>query len=258
MPKRPQNYHRPKTLAEALHLLEQPDTAPLGGGTRLLTDDIQVSSVVDLQDLGMAEIDLLEHQLHIGAMARLVSIEESTEITATAAEILKKAVHLSGPNTFRHAATLGGVIGSREPDSELLALLLTLDARLMLVNLHGVAEMPLADYLAADERPQDLIKEIIIPFNEGGGALERVARTPADSPIVSVVAWQPLDAPVRLAATGISTRPIRLYDAETAEDKIAAAQAAVTHPGDFRGSQEYRREMVGVLVQRVLAELNGG
>ncbi|HQF70114.1 MAG TPA: xanthine dehydrogenase family protein subunit M, partial [Promineifilum sp.] len=93
---------------------------------------------------------------------------------------------------------------------------------------------------------------------------ERVARTPADAPIVSVTLWRPDGGAVRLAATGISPRPMRLRAAEaalgdgTAEAVAAAAEAAraaALHPGDFRGDAAYRAEMAAVLTRRVLQSL---
>ena len=46
-------YHRPQTLDEALTLLTQPNTFPLGGGTLLSQPTTDPVSVVDLQRLGL-------------------------------------------------------------------------------------------------------------------------------------------------------------------------------------------------------------
>ncbi|NJL95630.1 MAG: hypothetical protein HC915_18825, partial [Anaerolineae bacterium] len=80
MPKRPRHYHRPTDLAEAVRLLDQPGSAPLGGGTRLLAGDVAAETIVDLQALGLDHIDLHETHLHIGATARLYAIHASTEV----------------------------------------------------------------------------------------------------------------------------------------------------------------------------------
>jgi CO/xanthine dehydrogenase FAD-binding subunit len=51
-------YHRPQTLDEALTLLTQPNTVPLGGGTLLsrpTTDSVQA---VDLQSLGLDSLTI--------------------------------------------------------------------------------------------------------------------------------------------------------------------------------------------------------
>ena len=255
MPQRPTNYSRPKSLDEALHLLSQPDTVPLGGGTKLLAGDV-ASAVVDLQDLGLSQIDWTDGKLRVGATTTL------TDFAASLAEggpsdLLQKAIHRAGPNTYRNAATLGGTIASRLPDSELLAALLVLDTT---VNLQGT-EISLADYLAAEERPAGLITAVTIPWTDGQGRSERVARTPADYPIVSVTMWQPADGRPHLAATGLGERPFRITEAESIlagglndtniESAAQAARSACQHPGDFRGDAHYRAEMAAVLTKRV-------
>lgn len=238
MPKRPQHYYRPSSMEEALSLLTQPNAAPLAGGTRLLANDIEPDRVVDLQALGLDGITHESGELRIGAMTRLADIENHDIPNG---ELLKLAVYRAGPNTFRNAATLGGVIGSREPDSELLALLLAMEAALVFADRDSLS---LADYLTPDERPKGLITEIHVPWAGGIGSLERVARTPADSPIVSVAVWK--TSRIMVGASGISPRPT-LVDVNHLQ---------VTHPGDFRGSTAYRQEMLTVLLRRALEKVS--
>ena len=136
MPKKPGAYYRPNNLDEALQYLSQPDTAPLAGGTELLAQEegVSLAAVVDLQDLGLDQIKLEDDRLNIGAMVRLDSMDQflATELgTASAASLLRKAIGQAGPNTYRNAATLGGMCASRLPDSELLAALLVMEAVLV-------------------------------------------------------------------------------------------------------------------------------
>jgi CO/xanthine dehydrogenase FAD-binding subunit len=262
MAKQPAAYYRPDNLTEALRLLQQPDTVPLAGGTKLIAKDI-TEAVVDLQDLGINQATTGEEKLQIGAtmtLAELTAVLEE-EPENSPAPLLLKTIKLAGPNTYRNAATLGGTVASRLPDSELLAALLVLEASLRL-NTPDVVEMSLVDYLGAKERPFSLITAIIIPWQTGQFASERVARTPADYPIVSVTLWQPDGESPRLAATGIDALPVRLTETEKAlvggvdagslETAVAAAKAQCTHPGDFRGDSSYRADMAGVLTKRTL------
>ncbi len=254
MSKRPTNYSRPKTLAEALRLLAQPDTVPLGGGTKLLAGDV-TGAVVDLQELGLNQIDLADGELRVGATTTLADLAAALPAGGPA-DLLRKAIHQAGPNTYRHAATVGGTIASRLADSELLAALLVLNASLRMPE----DAVWLADYLAIEERPSTLITAVVIPWENGQGRSERTARTPADTPIVSITCWQPENASVRLAATGLGKRPFRLTNAESilaeggpVEAAAQAAQAASAHPGDFRGDADYRAKMAAVLTKRVCA-----
>ncbi|MCA9935643.1 MAG: FAD binding domain-containing protein, partial [Anaerolineales bacterium] len=128
MPKSPSAFYQPATLPEALQLLAKPDVLPLAGGTKLLAGDVQ-GAVVDLQKLGLTAVTRNTHTLTIGAtlpLAELTKALPDDDTSPTA--LLRQAITLAGPNTYRNAATLGGTIASRLPDSELLAALLVLDA----------------------------------------------------------------------------------------------------------------------------------
>src|SRR5690606_2212312 len=98
---------------------------------------------------------------------------------------------------YRHAATVGGIVASRLPDSELLAALLVLDAPVSL-RLPAPETIRLSAHLEEEERLPGLITELLVYWPAGQGAAERVARTPADQPIVSVVAWRPDGGATRL------------------------------------------------------------
>lgn len=270
MPQKPTAYYRPTNLDEALRYLRQPNTVPLAGGTALLATEEGISSaVVDLQNAGLDHLSWADDGalLRVGAMVRLGALEEMLaplERLQGAAGLLCQTLRRAGPNTYRNAATVGGVVASRLPDSELLAALLALNANVSL-RLPAPETLSLASYLAEEEPLPGLVTEVLIYWPSGKGAVERVARTPADNPIVSVVGWHPSGGGIRLAATGLGPRPFRLTEAESRlsgpldEQAVAAAAEAVagaaTHPGDFRGSAAYRAEMGAVLTRRVLAAL---
>ena len=240
MSQQPSAYHRPQNLAEAMGLLKETAVYPLGGGTKLLAGDVQ-GAVVDLQDLNLATVQWGDGVLRVGAMVTLTDLTAAladAPITGAAA-LLADAIHRAGANTYRNSATIGGSIASRLPDSELLAALLVLEAMVVIGDQTQVA---LADYLA-DEEMAGLITAVSIPWTDGTGKADRVARTPADYPIVSVLMWQPTGGEMRLAGTGMNPLPSRL----TATDNIC------THPGDFRGDAAYREKITAVLIARVCA-----
>jgi probable selenate reductase FAD-binding subunit len=270
MPKKPGAYHRPKNLSEALQLLDQPGSVALAGGTKLLASEagIPADHVIDLQSLGLNQIEAGEGLLTVGATCTLsdfAAVLARENPSEPASVLLQEAIHHEGPNTYRNAATVGGSIASRLPDSELLAALLALEARLSFASSSNSGETSLAAYLNTGD-PSALITSVQIPWIDGRGAVARVARTPADYPIVSIAAWHPSSGSVRLAATGLGPYPERLYAAENVlsgeldQDAVDAAAAVVKenihHPGDFRGDTAYRAQMGEVLARRVLLELS--
>lgn len=240
MSQQPSAYHRPQNIADAIELLEEPDVVPLGGGTKLLADDVQ-GAVVDLQDLGFKQVKWGDGVLKVGAMVTLTdfiaALADAPVVGATL--LLTDAVHHAGANTYRNAATVGGTAASCLPDSELMAVLLVLET-VVVVN-HKI-RISLADYLA-DGEINGIVTAVVIPWTDGVGKADRVARTPADYPIVSVVMWRPKGGEMRLAGTGMNEIPSLLTADKTDYD----------HRGDFRGDAEYRAKMTAVLIKRVMA-----
>jgi CO/xanthine dehydrogenase FAD-binding subunit len=270
MPTKPGAYYRPESIEEALQLLGKPDSVALAGGTKLLASEsgLAVNHVVDLQALGLSQIAGEEKLISVGSTCTLAELDAffaQHYAAHPAALLLREAIKHEGPNTYRNAATLGGTVASRLADSELLAALLVMDARISFAAVTFAEDVELADFLSAENPTAGLIVSITIPWQEGQGAVERVARTPADYPIVSVTTWQPAGGEIRLAATGVSARPSRLANAEasaaaglsdeTISIAASAARDTAVHPGDFRGDANYRAEMVKVLTRRVLEEL---
>jgi CO/xanthine dehydrogenase FAD-binding subunit len=269
MPKKPSSYYRPKSLEEALDLLTKTDTKPLAGGTILLANGTG-SAVVDLQDLDLDKQEYESGELTVGATTSLTRLSRfiagdvlagEADVSIGPGSMLMDAIHRSGPNTFRNAATVGGIIASRLTDSEFLASLLVLNASLNLLD-PVTKKMTVSDYLSQGERPKGLITGVEIPWTPGRGVSERVARTPADYPIVSITIFKSERGEVRIAATGIEKRPLRVTAAEEAlaagagiEEAAGTVRDRSRHPGDFRGDAGYRAEMAYVLTRRLLLDM---
>jgi len=265
-------YSRPNNLDDALQMMQDHDVKPLAGGAHLLAEDVSCETM-DIQKLGLGQVALQDEQLQIGSTTKLANLAEFlADHEHPIANFLQKAIHQAGPNTYRHAATVGGVIARRLPDSELLAALLVLDTNLMIYTPQETASAPtrgqavsLTNYLANNKRPFGLITQIQLPWAAGTGSSHRVARTPADYPIVSITGWKSESGGVKLAATGLSKRPLRLTSSETKlsngltepniQSAATAAQASNQHAGDFRGDAIYRANMAAILTRRTLQSL---
>ncbi len=179
------NYHRPSTLKEALELLAQPNTLPLGGGTLLSHTSLESISVVDLQSLDLNKIQQRGNNLEIGSTVTLQELLESDGCH----EAIKSAIKLEAPLNLRNAATTGGTLVASEGRSTFANIMLALDAKIEIQMSATKRQLiNLGDYLPL--RPSGLITQMIIPVNTKL-AFESVARTPADKPIIcaSMAKW---------------------------------------------------------------------
>lgn len=236
------SYHRPVTLEAALTLLDRDDvdTALLAGGTALNAGLAGApAEVVDLQSLGLDGISLRGSQMTVGSMVRLRDLIEHPATPLLVAEAARR----EGPNTFRNAATVGGVVASRDPESELLAALLVHEAHVSVADADGSEDQSLETVLGApDQLSGGVITEIRIA-TDGTGHIERTGRTPADRSIVAAVGRRTEGGLMWLAMTGVGPVPVLVDDPSDLEHEP---------PGDFRGSSKYRRDLAGVLGARVL------
>lgn len=242
-----QAYHRPDSLEAALALLDRPQTrvAVIAGGTHIIPRlDRDVDEIIDLQEVGLDQVQHGETALTLGAMVRLQTIVDDDD----APSLLRETAHSAGPNTFRHQGTIGGAIVAAHPESELLAALLVFQARVTITSKSGERQISLSDFLAgASGALQGGLVTAVSLAKGGATARARVARTPADDPIVAAVARRDTEGNQYLALCGVAATPI-LADPDQL-DKL-------TPPADFRGSSEYRKEMTKVLARRVIAEIS--
>lgn len=239
------NYHRPHNLDDALALLNRPGVASavLAGGTHLNAHAEGVDEVIDLQAAGLEGIKMAGDRLAIGAMTRLQALVDAE----LAPDLVRRTAHREGPNTFRNQATIGGVVAGADAESELLAALLVFEADVRVQTLAGSKSVTLSHFLGdvAGALAGGIITEITLA-TDGVAAGERVARTPADKPIVAVVGRKTADGRTLFAACGVAPSPI-LIDPDQLD--------SLAPPADFRGSSAYRREMARALGRRVSGHL---
>jgi CO/xanthine dehydrogenase FAD-binding subunit len=240
-------YHRPQTLDEALMLLTQPNTVPLGGGTLLSAPTTDSISVVDLQSLGLNTVKKQGNNLEIGATATLEQLLEDKNCP----EALKSALKLEAPLNLRNSATVAGTLVSCDGRSTFATVMLALDAKIT-ANSGQSAVISVGDFLPL--RPRGLITSVQIPLNVKL-TIEYVSRTPADKPIVCAALAQWNSGRTRLALGGYSKSPTLAMDGTEAEGLETGARNAFHEASDEWASAEYRSDAAAVLAKRCLAKI---
>ena len=265
-------YYRPQNLEEALQLLSQADTRPLGGGTILTQRSEESFSVVDLQSLGLDILAKSGNRLVIGATVTLQTLLESPYTP----KALKTALLLETPLNLRTMGTVAGTLVTCDGSSPFATVMLALDAKITFapadenitlgnylpirvgangvrpISPDGVRPIP-PDGIrpASPVGPGKLITRIEIPLNVKL-AFESVARTPADKPIVCASLAQWPSGRTRLTLGGYGGSPVLALDGNEPNDLEAAARNAFSEAGDAWASKEYRSEIAAVLAKRCL------
>lgn len=243
------DYHRPRTLEEALTLLAQPNTVPLGGGTLLSRPEIDSVSVVDLQALNLNAVARKGNDLEIGATVTLQQLLESEHCP----NALKAALKLEAPLNLRNSATIAGTLVACDGRSTLASALLAMDARITITGKQS-SVTSLGEFLPL--RPKGLITAVTIPAN-AAFAFEYVSRTPTDKPIVCVALAQWNSGRTRMAVGGFGKSPFLAMDGTEAEGVESAARNACHEAADEWASAEYRMDAAATLAKRCIASLKG-
>jgi putative selenate reductase FAD-binding subunit len=266
-------YHRPKTVAEALALLARREitTLPLGGGTVINQarpaifgsaapnvehlglaggSETEAIAVVDLQDLGLSVIKRRGNRLEIGATATLQSVLEWPGLLSA----LGEALQVEASVNVRRQATIAGTLVAADGRSPLACALLALDASLTVQP--GDEQISLGDWLPfrSIHLKGRLITGLSLPLNTRL-VYESVARTPADWPIVCAAVAQWPAGRTRLALGGYGAAPVLAMDGPEPGGAEIAARHAYNQAGDAWASAEYRQEIAVILVRRALASL---
>jgi len=246
----------------------------LAGGTDLIFDldaaRTAARRVVSLRRLPWRTLDWNGPVLTVGSTLPLRSLEQDPEV-ARQHPGLFQAVRAVGGVPLRHRATLGGNLGRAAPASDLLPVLLALDAEVDLVGPTGERTLPVDAFLLASRRtalaPGELIRSVRFPEPRPSAYLWQRVRPANDiSQIAVAAALSPSDGHWRLAVGGIPPRAARLREAEArlsspapspTEVRTAAEHAAgaLAITSDRRASEEYRRHLVATLLERSILQV---
>lgn len=275
-------YFAPKTLKEALALLDkyQDDCKVICGGQSLLVlmrqGLVAPPYMVDIK--GIAELSYIRDEkdgLKIGATTTHRAIEKSAVIKKKYPVLAKMETRLASIQT-RNWGTIGGNICHADPAGDPLPVLIALGATLTMTGSKGRRSMPAEDfcldYFETALKPGELLTEIalpIVPANTGT-AYYKFNVIETDLATVSVAAAVTLGTgdscqDIRIALGASAPTPIRpkkteailkgkkITDALLA--KAGEAAAAEAEPiSDIYASEEYRRELIKVLVPRLTKE----
>lgn len=257
------------------------DGKVLAGGQSLIPIlAMRLSTPAVLVDLGripdLAYVREDGPVLEIGAMTRHRDVEISPLVRQWAPLVPAALAHV-GHLTIRHRGTFGGSTAHADPAAEIPAVLLALDAEMVLAGPAGRRTVAAADFfqgfLTTALEADEILVAVRVPRQPAGSvvAVEEFARRNGDFALAAVfTAVSPAAdgtlADVRISAAGVGGTAIRGTDAEqilsgntpTAElvTAAAAAMAAQVEPfDDIHAPAVYRRHLTSVLTRRCLAPL---
>ena len=275
----PFEYHAPRTVDEALDLLDEfgDEGKVLAGGQSLIPLlKLRFASPGHLVDINkIKELDFIEERdgtLRIGPLFRHKAAERSSLLTSRYQVMADAAPQIADP-IIRNRGTIAGSVAHADPSGDWGSVLLAMDADLVLRSKRGSRTVKARDFFSGPFstalEPTEILSEIRIPAAKAmtGGAYLKLERKVGDFATVAVAVHLRMDdGKVGSAGIGLTAVGPQNIKAEKAEAVLRGAQLdddvikeaaalaaeAADPKADQRGSVEYKRNIVRVFTQRGL------
>ncbi len=270
-------YHRPKTIPDALALLTShgDEARVIAGGHSLipvmkqrLTD---IHHLVDLQEIADLKGVTVGDTIRIGAMTTQHTLITHAGLAAAAPLLAEAALQIADPQV-RYMGTLGGNVANGDPGNDMPGLMMCLDALFDLAGPGGLRTVAARDFYQGayvTERAEDeILVAVRMARPVGGYAYEKQKRKIGDyataAAAVQMSAAGGLVTAASVAMTNLSDVPVwsegagaALVGTDCGPEAIKAAVEAmlgdINPSADNRGPVAFKRHVAGVVLGRAIA-----
>jgi len=278
----PFEYASPATLQEATTLLadRNGDARALAGGQSLLPlMAYRLASPALLVDLGkipgLDKIEIRDDGIHVGALTRWCQIEADDRLKH-AQPLLREAVTNIAHYQIRNRGTIGGSVAHADPAAEMPALIITCGAAIEVVGAKSNRTIAAKDLitgpLETSLKSDELIASVKFPHwrPDTKWAFKEFSKRRGDFALGGVALYFQNDSQgnatnTHIGVFGTGETPVRLteveefvngkkVDAKHAREAARIARNKVNASADMHASAEYRKALIGTLLERALME----
>lgn len=278
------NIYQPKTLKEALDLLDNKENIKIiAGGTDVLIKlhhgdlaGIELLSIRDIEEL--KEITLNdEGDIEIGAMASFSDIFRSDVINKNIYVLSEAAVSMGGPQV-RNVATIGGNVCNGAVSADSATSLFALNAELLLKTKNEERIIPIKEFYLGPGKvsilPNEILVKIIIRKKEylgyKGNYIKFSNRKAMDIAMLGVSVVGAIEnnyfKDLRISLGVAAPTPIRCLKAEEFSKGIEVNMNNIIEISEkalldarprnsWRGSKDFREHLIKELTKRGIIEI---
>ena len=278
-----ERYAAPKSLEEALGILQGGEVTILAGGTDLMpqTKAGRIAFKPTLMNIrnvaGLRGVTLDGDAIRIGALTTITELL-TDPLVKKHAPVLAEACDHFASDQIRNAGTVGGNIGNASPAGDTLVPLIVLDAEVELASKPNgsvtTRRMPLAEFFTGPGKTKrtanELLTAVRIPLPKAGHVARFYkfgARPALDISTISIgIAGVRKDGALtdtRVAFGAVAATPVRAkqteaalegrrLDDDTIETAANAARDEVNPIDDIRATAWYRKELIHNMTKRML------
>lgn len=270
-------YYRPRSLDEVWELKEKiPGSLFIAGGTDVIVgiknNELRPQALISLRSIPELDDIEVDGGARIGALATISDIIQNPELRKDYPVLVEAAKSL-GSVQIRNVATIGGNLCNCSPCADMALPLLVMEARVRLQTTKKSREIPLNEFFKGPGKsclsPHEILTDILLdpPHKNAKTSFMKKGRVKMDLAVASVAVLLEMESKTcrkaRIAAGSVAPVPLRLLKIETMFEGATLTKKDVTEAQrlaednvvpitDVRSTEEYRRQITGVLVKRAL------
>jgi carbon-monoxide dehydrogenase medium subunit len=223
-------------------------------------------ALIDISGLGeLRTLEQTDGQLRLGAGLRYRDLE-SSPVVGEHLPLLAAAVATVGDRQLRARGTIGGAVMHGDPAADVPAVLVALDATLLLHGPDGDREIAAGDFFVdfwqTAAEPDEVLVEVRVPALSGRAwSFQKFRQRSQDWATVGIAVQQTADGGFAVGLVNMAPVPLRARAVEQALADGAGIDAAAAHaaegtspPSDLRADAAYRSHLAQVLTARALGE----
>ncbi len=280
----PFEYASPESVAETIALLvaHRGEARLMSGGQSLMPmlafRLASPSLIVDLRHVGgLDRIDIDDGGVTLGAKVRWCDIENDRRLK-TAHPLLVEAVTHIAHYQIRNRGTIGGSLAHADPAAELPAVAVACGGEIVVAGPSGERTVPAEEFFVGPMLTSLHEEEMILSLRLPAWPMVRrwgfkeFARRRGDFALAGVaLSYDEANGRIGnpcIAAFGLGDVPLRLRDAEKAlagqsaeaaafARAVEAAKASANPQSDIHADADYRRALLGTMLERALRQAAG-
>ncbi len=268
------DYHKPKTVNEALELISRLDNyVLLAGGTDLICHlkegFISPKNIVDIKDIAeLKNVQLSKDSLTLGSLVTFTEIIENKSLNEAFPALVEASMTVAS-GAVRNRATMVGNMCSAVPCLDSGAPLMVYEAEVVVKSLKGERTIAIDQWFVGPRKTAIQKGEMVVALRmknlpKQGGVYVKLGRyTGEDLAQATCAVLQLPNNEYRISFGSVAPVPVRAkkieallkgktLDAKLVEEAKALVSQEISPISDIRATKEYRMHMCQVMMERAL------
>lgn len=245
-----ESYKVVESLEEAYALNQNRNNVVYGGGCFLRLGNRDISTAIDLSQLGLDAIQEEKDHFFVGGMVSLRQLETHKRVNQWYGDIFKKSTAGIVGVPFRNCATVGGTLAQKVNFSDIIPLLMVLGVS---IQLFPSGQVPITEYME-NNYPHEIVVGVHLKKQVCFVAYEAFRKTATDLPALVCAVAKDKDT-YKISVGARPGKAVSLESVSLLDEEIDDLVGKISFGSNGFASQTYREHLAKVYIKRLRTEV---